>query len=214
MTIKYPNRIRGKIYGGTVMKTSVIRSLAALLALVFSMSLLTMPVLGGNLDTGGTLRGKHYNINIIGVPNAKNVNFDGGEGNRIFVLRTGMTTFYVHGGTSFEILDCDGTDGYIGWSREAPGIIFPYNVTTGEWLVQIYIRLLGPIDSSLRWTTKVWNGTAYALAYQFTINRDRPPKFQLKTGQLLVDDYQDILWELDQKTSFRILQMRIYLEPV
>ena len=181
-----------------------------LLALAISMPMLAVPsVLAGN----GSPSGQHFNLNIIGVPNEKNENFDGGEGSRIFVLRTGTTFFYVHGGDSYEILDHDGTDGYVGSSREDPGLILPYDETSDEWLVQIYVRLLGPKDSSVKWKSYYWDGDEYIKFAEFTINRERPPKFSLKTGQLLADGYQDILWEMYDKTDFRLLQMRIYLEP-
>jgi len=170
-----------------------------------------LPAFAG-VNGNGSPSGRHFNINIIGVPNQKNTNFDGGEGSRIFVLRTGMTSFYVQGGTSFAILDHDGTDGYVGWSRTSPGLIFPYDATaTPTWRVAIYVRLLGPTDSSIRWTSYYFDGSGWALIAQFTLKRDTPSKFSLKTGDLLMDGYQDILWELDQKTDFRLVQMRIYL---
>lgn len=171
------------------------------------------PVKDDGLPAGNHVpSGQHFNLNIIGVPNEKNVNFEGGQGSRIFILRTGTTRFYVHGGTSYQVLDHDGTDGLIGEDRLNPGIIFPYNAAlTPAWRVQIYVRLLGPKDSSIRWKSSYFDGTEYVLFADFTMNRDQPSKFSLKTGQLLADGYQDILWELSQKTNFRILQLRIYL---
>ena len=163
-------------------------------------------------ETGnGAPSGAHYNLNIIGVPNEK-VDFDGGNGARIFVSRNGPTTFYVNGGTSYEVLDRNGTDGEVGWSRTQPGIIFPYDATaTPTWRVQIWVRLEGPQGSSVQWTSAYFDGTEYVLYDQFTLTKDKSTKFTEKTGQLLADQYQDMLWTLDQKTNFRICQMRIYL---
>jgi hypothetical protein len=186
---------------------------AAVLMMFFLMSVIT-PVLAVKPLNKGNLApsGQHYNLNIIGVPNEMNDNFNGGQGSRIFVSRTGTTSFYVHGGTSYQILDRDGTDGSVGSSRTAPGIIFPYDAgATPTWRVQIYVRLLGPKDSSVKWKSYYYDGTEYILFSDFTINRERPSKFSLKTGQLLADGYEDILWEMYDKTNFRILQMRIYL---
>lgn len=152
--------------------------------------------------------GKHCNLNIIGVPNRKNANFDGGNGSRIFVLRTGSTQFYVHGGDSFTVLDHDGTDGKVGEDRLNPGITFPYS--SGEWQVEIWVRLVGPKNSSIRWTSKYFDGSEWVQIAQFTLSKSS--KFSLKTGQLLMNGYEDILWILDQKTKFRNLQMRIYLD--
>ncbi len=185
------------------------RLFVAMIAAIMLLSLVPTVALAQKDQTGnGTPSGPHYNLNLIGVPNAKNANFDGGNGSRIFVSRTGSTQFYVQGGGSYAILDHDGTDGVVGTSRTDPGIIFPY--VDGEWQVQIWVRLVGPIDSSIHWTSKYWDGYTWVLFGEFTLGKSS--KFSLKTGQLLMDGYQDILWQLDPVTKFRILQMRIYLE--
>ncbi|MHC4497843.1 MAG: hypothetical protein ACYS9T_05690 [Planctomycetota bacterium] len=159
-------------------------------------------------------KGKHHNLNIIGVPNQKNDNFDGGNGSRIFVKRTGVTTFYVHGGNSYEVLDHDGTDGKVGEDRLNPGIIFPYDATRSPtWRVQIWVRLLGPKGSEVNWRSYYYDtgGATYVLWSEFTLKKETPSKFTEKTGSLLRDGYQDMLWELDPVKKFRICQMRIYL---
>ena len=191
------------------------RMYATLLATMFVLSsfLMAVPlVMAGNGN--GAPSGSHYNLNIIGVPNAKNANFDGGNGARIFVSRTGQTQFYVHGGDTYAILDHDGTDGKVGTSLTDPGIIFPYDTGTGTWLVQIYVRLLGPKGSEVNWTSYFYdtNLDTYVLWSSFTLTKDT--KFQLRTGDLLANGYQDMLWQLDPINSFRICQMRIYLTPV
>lgn len=161
----------------------------------------------------GAPNGQHINLNIIGVPNAKNENFDGGNGARIFVSRTGQTVFYVNGGTSYQILDHDGTDGKVGESLTEPGIVFPYDATvTGHtWRVEIYVRLLGPKGSEVAWTSYFYDevGDAYVLWDSFSLTKDT--KFQLKTGALLANGYQDMMWTLDPVNNFRLCQMRIYL---
>ncbi len=155
--------------------------------------------------------GQHFNLNIIGVPDAKNENFDGGNGSRIFVLRDKPTLFYVHGDadTSYAILDHDGTDGKVGTGIADPGITFPYDVATGRWQVAIYVRLVGPKGSSIDWTSSYYDGSTWVEFASFTL--DKSSKFSLKTPELLKDGYQDILWELDPVTKFRICQMRIVL---
>lgn len=162
-------------------------------------------------ETGnGAPSGAHYNINIIGVPHNMGDNFDGGNGARIFVLRDDTTFFYVHGADEpFQILDHDATDGSCGESRAEPGIIIPYDGAT--YKVQIYVRLLGPMDSSVKWKSYEWNGTDWVKFGDFTLNRE-DKKFQLKTSDLLADGFEDILWEMYEKTNFRHLQMRIYVE--
>jgi hypothetical protein len=194
------------------------KKFVAITLVVVLMATLIPGVALADRDTkgNGLPKGKSYNFNVIGVPGQKNDNFDGGEGNRIFVLRTGTTQFYVHGGEGFEILDRDGTDGSVGSGLADPGLILPYVGTlgAGEWKCEIYVRLLGPIDSSVHFKSYVFNGTAYIYlgAMEFTLARGT--KFQCKTGQLLADNYQDILWEMDQKNNFRIMQWRIFVEPI
>jgi len=191
-----------------------LRKNLVLLAALVLISVAVMPVFAANVLTGnGTPSGPHCNLNIIGVPNAKNSNFDGGNGARIFVSRTGSTQFYVHGGSAYQILDHDGTDGKVGSNLAEPGIIFPYDATVVDhtWRVEIYVRLLGPKGSEVDWTSYYYDtvGETYVLWSSFTLTKDT--KFQLKTGDLLANGYQDMLWQLDPVTKFRICQMRIFL---
>ncbi len=179
-----------------------------------SMTLVSIAaVFASNPSTGnGAPSGPHENINIIGVPAKANGNFNP-QGSVIFVSRTGSTQFYVHGGTSYQILDHDGTDGKVGTSVDNPGLIFPYNasVTDHTWRVEIYVRLLGPKGSEAQWTSYYYDtvGDTYILWGNFTLSKDT--KFQLRTGDLLANGYQDMLWQLDPITKFRICQMRIFL---
>jgi hypothetical protein len=187
------------------------------LVVVLMATLIPGVALAGPDTRGNDLpKGKSYNFNVIGVPNPKNANFDGGQGKRIFVLRTGTTWFYVHGGDGFEILDRDGTDGSVGSGLADPGLILPYVGTLGdgEWKCEIYVRLLGPIDSSVHFKTHVWNGTAYMHIGGMEFTEDRGTKFKCRTSKLLADNYQDLLWEMDQKNNFRIMQWRIFVTPV
>jgi hypothetical protein len=161
----------------------------------------------------GAPSGKHYNLNIIGVPNQKNANFDGGNGARIFVLRDQPTQFWVYGDdtTSYEVLDHDGTDKKVGTGVGDPGITFPYDESSDHWEVSIYVRLVGPTGSSIHWDTYYdYDGTTWLQVTSFDLAKNS--KFSLKTNKLLIDGYQDILWELNPTNNFRILQMRIYLE--
>ena len=191
------------------MKKAVLSTVALALAVTALLSIAAPAFATGN----GAPNGQHMNLNMIGAPNAKNENFDGGNGARIFVSRTGQTQFYVHGGDAFQIVDHDGTDGKVGSSLTDPGLIFPYNTADSAqtWRVQIWVRLLGPKGSEATWTSYFYDtvGDTYVLWDSFTLSKDT--KFQEKTGSLLANGYQDMLWTLDPVTSFRICQMRIYL---
>ena len=197
---------------------------AVALVVVLMAALIPAVALAGPDLRGNDLpKGKSFNFNVIGVPNPKNWEADsydtGGEGKRIFVLRDGTTLFYVHGDNvtnSIEILDRDGTDGKVGWGVDNPGILLPYVGTLGdgEWKCEIYVRLLGPIDSSVHFKSYVFDGSAYIYLGNMEFTQERGTKFQCRTDKLLADDYQDVLWTMDQKTNFRIMQWRIYVEPI
>ncbi len=166
----------------------------------------------------GAPSGYHKNLNIIGVPNDKNENYTGGNGSVVFVDRTGSTTFYVQGGNSYEIRDHDGTDGEVGTGPNPlspdyePGIIFPYDaaITGQTWRVQIWVRLVGPTDpgNTADWSSYYWDGAFWQPWASFTLSKSS--KFSLKTAQLLANGYENMMWELDPGTKFRICQMRIY----
>jgi len=199
------------------------RIFAIAIIVVLTLSLLPAAVFadkGGN----GAPTGKHFNVNLIGAPNEKNDNFDGGNGARIFVKRTGSTFFYVESGSSFAINDHDGTDGRVGSMDEA-GLVFPYEgeAPTGSWDVEIWVRLGGPNDANntVDWSSytpginghsdvavEVDGGTWY-LWDSFTLNKSN--KFSEKTSQLLCDEYENMLWDFDAGAKFRICQMRIYV---
>ncbi len=186
------------------------KKLLIAVALVLVAVMAIPPVFAG--AGNGVPSGSHYNLNIIGVPNQKNVNFDGGNGARIFVLRTGQTQFYVHGGTSYAILDHDGTDGKVGTSITDPGIVFPYDATASPtWRVDIYVRLVGPKGSEANWASYYTDDAGVTWIPYGSFHLDKSSKFSLRTSDLLKDGYQDMLWTLDPVTKYRICQMRIFL---
>lgn len=67
-------------------------------------------VIAGHSTGNGALSGTHYQVNIIGVSNTKNVNLSGGSGARIFVALNGTTKINLQEGP-FGVLDANGTDG-------------------------------------------------------------------------------------------------------
>jgi hypothetical protein len=172
-------------------------------------------------------KGKMFGFNVIAVPNEKNWDEDstgGGQGKRIFVLRDGITWFYVSGGSDFEIRDRDGTDGVVGWhgggQTEPPidpvtglpgtaGIVLPYS--DGTWDCEIYVRVLGPIDSSVRLKTYVYDGSMYVHIAGMEFTAEKDSKFSCKTDKLLADGYENILWQMDEKNNFKIMQFRMFV---
>jgi len=188
-----------------------------LIAIVLAATLVLTLVLGSGVALAGRGNncpsGAHETINIIGVPHDMQVGWGGGNGSRIFVDRDSPTTFYIYGGSAYEIKDHDGTDGMVGEPGRGyanAGLVFPYS--GGTWDVEIYVRLVGPIDSSFRWRSYFYDtgGAVWVKFADFTMNR-ADKKFQCKTNQLLAAGYQDVYWYWDEKNNFKHLQMRIYL---
>ena len=165
--------------------------------------------------------GSHETINIIGVTNPKGWAYEdmkGGNGSRIFVSRTGVTSFFVQADDHFAILDHDGTDGKVGEGNAskaygegeitAAGILLPYD--EDAWQVEIYVKLLGPKDSLANIKGYYLDGTDTWILIG-TVDLDRnSSKFKCATGKLLADGYEDILWDLTPENNFKHLQMRIY----
>lgn len=96
---------------------------AALLAMGAA-AILPAPASAGN----GAPSGAHYNLNIIGVENAKNANMDSAAGNVIFVdlgrNSTVTTKIMLEQSASageYAVLDKNGTDGEATFSLPAPG---------------------------------------------------------------------------------------------
>ncbi|MFC2008531.1 hypothetical protein ACFLUT_00545 [Chloroflexota bacterium] len=155
--------------------------------------------------------GKSYNFNVIGVPDKDEAwGKSGGNGSRIFVDRTGTTKVYVWGGDDFAIQDRDGTDGFVGTdghSEATAGIVLPY--AEGKWECTVYVRLLGPVDASLRWKSEYYDGSNWLPLDTFTLSRNS--KFAIPNGKILADGVQDICWTWDLKNNFRIMQFRIFV---
>jgi len=202
------------------------KKIFAIVLVVVLMATLIPGVALADRDTkgNGLPKGKCYNLNIIGVPNTRDVDWTGGQGKRIFVKRTGMTKILVGASDHYEVLDKNGTDGWVGDpgtggkpgdSGYEAGIVFPTSGSgnTTTWDVEIYVRYLGPKASLLNWKSYYYDtdGNAWVEWYHDTWSKDTPTKFNWKTGDLLKNGYEDIMWELDPVYKFRIIQMRIFL---
>ena len=70
-----------------------------------------------NLTGNGTPAGKHYNLNVIGVPKDKSATIT--SGNRIFLPLLGRTRINLSQG-EFAVLDANGTDGTAAFQLPAP----------------------------------------------------------------------------------------------
>lgn len=83
------------------------RGLLLAFASAMNLILITSLALAGN----GAPSGAHYNLNIIGVPKGKTASMTNNDGHRIFVNLGGISKIYLSQGTTFNVLDANGTDG-------------------------------------------------------------------------------------------------------
>lgn len=83
----------------------------------------------------GSPSGAHYNLNIIGVARNKNPNMNGNSGGRIFVDLSGRTKIMLIEGSTFDVLDANGTDGVAQFQLPRPSSTNP--------TYRVYARALG-----------------------------------------------------------------------
>jgi sorbitol-specific phosphotransferase system component IIA len=139
-----------------------------MIALIFAMALLVSSVSAGN---GIDLNGPHYNLNLIGMKNTKNMPTELDNGHVIFVKmgknEEVATRIYLSEGPE-QVIDKDGTDGVARFQLPQPypdG--FDVNGTDPDMLkcfssYQVYVRVLGTPGGHGNITTGVCNSTGTA----------------------------------------------------
>lgn len=99
------------------------------------------------VSTGnGSLSGSHYQLNIIGVPKGKKVDMT--TGGRIFVALSGNTKIMLNEGSTFNVLDANGTDGTASFQLPNPD---PTNSGTTSY--SVYARAVGTPGGSANMST-------------------------------------------------------------
>jgi hypothetical protein len=126
-------------------------------------SLIIVMVVGIGLETAyatgnGAPSGPHYNLNIIGMQKQKNENIGCGEGHRIFVPMEGTASgkppvkimlTESPDDVTFEVIDCDGTDGSASFMLPNPDPGDGSSCTK----YSVYIRPLGKPGGKAKITT-------------------------------------------------------------
>ncbi len=148
-------------------------------------------------NSNGAPSGKHYNLNIIGVPKTKTADMTGNNGHRIFVglgSQGGVTknTKILLTEGEFAVLDANGTDGEAAFQLPNPD---PDCDGTTEY--SVYVRALGKpggsadIQTCYTDDTGTWCATDYdGGVSQITITRTRgKQKFSNESKDLLYVDY-------------------------
>ncbi len=201
--------------------------------------IMLMPALAaaGQTETGnGCPSGAHYNLNIIGMSHAKNVDPDSitSDGHRIFVQlgskdNTATTKISLVEGTDFAVLDYDGTDGQAKFQLPNPD---PDG--DGVTVYSVYLRVLGKPGGKIRMTTaatdpnfgeivsdmsvvsvrekgqsKFANVSAALLYIYAWVFDDATGTWVYQRVPLFSDLLQDFLWQYDNN-GVRLAQLRFY----
>ena len=175
------------------------------------------------LTGNGAPNGPHYNLNIIGVKSAKDVNKT--SGNVIFVPLTGRTKINLTEGT-FAVLDGNGTDGSAAFQLPNPD---PTN--SGTTTYSVWARALGKPGGSSSMKTCATDGATgdlYCSVYasvqmrtkakqSFTdvskellyVYADTDGDGKLERYPLFDDALQDYFWQYDN-SGLKLLQLRFY----
>lgn len=135
----------------------------------------------------GAPSGPHYNLNLIGVSNAKSVSNTGG--NVIFVPLNGTCHIDLSQGP-FEVLDSNGTDGTAAFQLPNPD---PTN--TGTTTYSVWARALGkPGGSSSTQTcaTDPTTGELYCSVYTSVLTRTKGQQTFTDVSKELLYIYADI----------------------
>ncbi len=210
------------------------RLIAAVIAVVLLLSLVPTVALAGNGNMAPS--GPHYNLNIIGVKNDKNLDFSGGNGRRIFVDLNGITKILLAEGP-FDVLDANGTDGEAKFQLPNPD---PTNSGTTEY--SVYARALGKPGGKADMTTGayLWDdlngngevdpGELYLKMSVITLKLNRTNGQQVFTNvskyllyiyvdldgdgkaehyNLFNDALQDYFWEYNNQ-GLKLAQLRFY----
>jgi hypothetical protein len=174
----------------------------------------------------GAPSGTHYNLNIIGVPKGKTADMSGNNGHRIFMPLSGISKILLIEGSTFEVLDANGTDGSASFQLPNPD---PLN--TGITLYSVYVRALGKPGGSATMTGCATDPTTGEVVCStesvVAVSGGGAPKFSNVSKQLLyvyadldgdgvVERYplfdsrlQDYFWQYDNN-GLHLLQMRFY----
>lgn len=181
-------------------------------------------------EEGEKLTGKHYTLNIIGVPKDKTADMTGTKGHTIFVpLNTqgridNSVKIYLTEG-EFEVIDRNGTDSD-GATFQLPN---PDPDNTGTTLYSVYARELGTPGGTATMTTCAEDagGETYCSYYVLELKRTKgKPRTRNVSKELLYiyadlgsgferiplfsDELENYFWKYDNN-GLKLLQLRFYV---
>jgi len=180
------------------------------------------------LTGNGGPSGPHYNLNIIGVPQGKTASMTGNNGSRIFVPLYGQTKILLSPGSTFQVLDANGTD------SDGASFLLPAPDPDNDGITEysVFARALGKPggNSSTRACITDPEDPSYLLCSVYSMDlrsTKGPSKFTNVSNELLYvyadidgdgdiervplfgDDSMDFLWEYDNN-GLKLAQLRFY----
>lgn len=201
---------------------------AGLVAMVFPSIAAVQPQQAYAGNGNGAPSGAHYNLNIIGVKNAKDADMTDSNGHRIFVPLKGNCKINLSEG-DFQVLDGNCSDG----STAAFQLPNPDPDNDGITTYSVFARALGKPGGNSTTTTCAYDAdlTEWCSVYSMILVRDSgPSKFTNVSKQLLYiyadldgngslerynlfnDALQDYFWSYDNN-GLKLAQLRFYEIP-
>ncbi|MCL5279409.1 MAG: hypothetical protein M1376_05845 [Planctomycetes bacterium] len=172
--------------------------------------IMLMPALAaaGQTETGnGCPSGAHYNLNIIGMAHAKNVdpNSVTSDGHRIFVQlgskdNAATTKISLVEGPDFAVLDYDGTDGQAKFQLPNPD---PDG--DGVTAYSVYLRVLGKPGGKIRMATSATDPNTGEIISDMTVVSVRD-KGQMKFANVSAGLLYIYAWVFDETTGAWVYQ--------
>lgn len=149
---------------------------------------------------------KVYQFNMIGHPGEYTGNC--GEGNRVFVDRdTHNATMLVTDGPSWDITDCNATGDHRA------------EMTTNDvGQYAVFVRILGMPGGHLRICADTYEdymeGETLCLLGVIDLTRGHgQSRFTVAPSTMFDASMEDIIWQIETNTNFRIAQFRVYEVP-
>lgn len=149
---------------------------------------------------------KVYQFNLIGHPGE----YTGGcgEGNRVFVERDARgATMLITDGDSWDIVECNAT----GHNRAEM-------TTRDAGHYAVFVRMLGRPGGHLNVCVNTYEdylaGETLCLVGEFDLTRGHgQSRFGLLPREIFDASLEDLMWEMDTNSDFRIAQFRVYEIP-
>jgi hypothetical protein len=148
---------------------------------------------------------KVYQFNVIGYPEGQSYNGGCGNGHRIFVNRNAANAkIRVSEEGYWDIADCDATQ-----DKTAE----LYTDMPAEYA--IYVRILGKPGGHLHicadTVTDYESGENLCLLGEIDLTRGSgKSQFSIAPRSMFDEDLEDIMWQVETNSDFRIVQFRVY----